>query len=110
MGTRSVTISDEAYSRLKDAKRRGESISDVIMRIGSYSKARSSLIRRISFVIWGYLLAIWVYVIAYQLRYRGGIYDVLAWWLPIRMDYLGEAAFVSSFIFALIIALRPGSE
>ena len=50
-------------------------------------------------------MAVWLYVIAYQLRYNDSVYNTLAWWFPIRMDYLGEAAFVLSFLFALIVAL-----
>jgi hypothetical protein len=53
-------------------------------------------------VIWGYWLAVWLYVIAMQLRYPNTVYWPLAVWLPIRLDYLGEAAFFISFVFALI--------
>ena len=109
MGTKSVDVSDEAYLTLKGLKRRGESFSDVIMRIGSNTFSPTSLIRRFSFVLWGYCLAVWLYVIAYQMRYRNGIYDTLAWWLPVRMDYIGEVAFALSFVFAIIIAVRPAT-
>jgi hypothetical protein len=104
MGTRSIAISDEAYLRLKGLKRVGERFSDVIVRIGSNANPRTTLIRRFCIVIWGYCLAVWLYVIAFQLRYPDSVYDTLVWWLPIRMDYLGEVAFVLSFMFALIIA------
>lgn len=33
MGTRSLTITDEAYERLKERKREGESFTDVINRL-----------------------------------------------------------------------------
>ena len=110
MGTKSVSISDEAYLRLKGLKRRGESFSDVIVRIGSNTNHRTSLVRRFCVVVWGYCLAVWLYVIAFQLRYPHSIYDTLVWWLPIRMDYLGEAAFVLSFIFVLIIVSYRAAE
>ena len=111
MSTKNIAISDKAYLRLKGLKRPGESFSDVIERAGSTSNSpRTSLISRVCVVIWGYLVAVWLYVIAFQLRYRNGVYDVLAWWLPIRMDYLGEAAFVLSFIFALIAVSYRATE
>jgi len=53
-------------------------------------------------VIWGYLVGVWLYVIAMQLRYPSSVYWSLAIWLPIRLDYLGEIAFSFSFIFALV--------
>ena len=105
MGTRRVAISDDAYLSLKGLKKPGESFSDVIVRIGSNTNPRRNLIRRFCVVGWGYCLAIWLYVIAFQLQYSDSVYNTFAWWVPIRMDYLGEAAFIFSFIFALIIAL-----
>jgi len=56
-------------------------------------------------VIWGYAFTVWVYVIAMQLRFPDSVYWPLAQWLPIRMDYLGEFAFVSSFILACVITI-----
>jgi predicted CopG family antitoxin len=35
MGTRTISVSDEAYARLKALKRQGESFSDVISRLTS---------------------------------------------------------------------------
>jgi len=49
-----------------------------------------------------YSFAVWVYVIAFQVVNPDSVYLGLAWWLPIRLDYLGEAAFVLSFVFALL--------
>jgi len=69
-------------------------------KIGSY--ARLTLIQRASAVIWGYSMGVWLYVIAMQLRYPDSVYWPLAVWLPIRLDYLGEAAFVLSFVFAMV--------
>jgi hypothetical protein len=107
MDTRSIPISDEAYLSLKGLKRPGESFSDVIVRIGANAHPQPTTIRRICVVLWGYCLAVWLYVIAFQLRYSRSVYYPLAWWLPIRLDYLGEIAFALSFIFALITATYP---
>jgi hypothetical protein len=43
-------------------------------------------------------LLTWGYVVAMQLRHLEEVYDTLAEWLPIRMDYLGEAAFILSML------------
>jgi hypothetical protein len=43
-------------------------------------------------------LVTWGYVVAMQLRDLASVYDVLALWMPIRMDYLGETAFIVSII------------
>ena len=110
MGTKSIAISDDAYLSLKGLKRPGENFSDVILRIGWNTWPRRTLIRRFCTVSWGYCLAVWLYVIAYQLRYNDSVYNTLAWWFPIRMDYLGEAAFVLSFLFALIVALYSAAK
>lgn len=69
------------------------------------SLTRLTLIQRASIVIWGYSVAVWLYVIAMQLRYPNSVTWPLAVWVPIRLDYLGEAAFVLSFAFAMITAL-----
>ena len=110
MGLKTVDISDETYLRLERLKRPGESFSDVVERIGSHSKSHLTSLQRFGVVVWGYCFAVWLYVIAFQLRYPFSAYVNLAWWLPIRMDYLGEVAFVLSFIFALIVALYSGAK
>lgn len=56
-------------------------------------------------VVWGYTFLVWLYVIAMQLRFPDSVYWPLSVWLPIRMDYLGEIAFVFSFILASSIAI-----
>jgi hypothetical protein len=61
--------------------------------------------RKFLTVVWGYALMVWAYVVAMQLRFPESVYWRLALWLPIRMDYLGEIAFVSSFILACGIAI-----
>jgi hypothetical protein len=41
-------------------------------------------------------LLTWGYVVAIQLRHTRSVYDVLTEWMPIRLDYFGEAAFILS--------------
>lgn len=41
-------------------------------------------------------LLIWSYVVAMQLKETRLVYYSLAKWIPIRMDYVGEAAFILS--------------
>ena len=54
-------------------------------------------------VLWGYSFIIWVYVVAFQIVNPESPYWNLAWWLPwLRLDYLSEAAFVLSFLFAFL--------
>ena len=101
MDMKILRISDEAYLRLKELQRSRESFSEVIVRMSSGPNARTTLIRRLSFVLWGYCFAVWLYVVVFQFTSPDSIYDVLVWWLPIRMDYIGEAGFILSFVFAL---------
>jgi len=110
MGTKNIDISDEAYSSLNGLKRNDESFSETIIRMGSGTPSRTSRLRLVCVVLWGYCFVVWLYVIAYQLRYSWGVYDVLAWWLPIRMDYLAEIMFTLSLIFALIAATNPSTK
>lgn len=43
-------------------------------------------------------LLAWVYVAAMQLRDFKIVYTPLAVWLPVRLDYFGEAAFILSVV------------
>ena len=43
-------------------------------------------------------LLTWGYVVAMQLRRTRLVYYQLAEWVPIRMDYIGEAAFILSMV------------
>lgn len=63
-----------------------------------------SRLQRLSIVLCAWSLSVWLYVIAMQLRYPDAVYWPLAVWLPIRLDYLGETAFILSLIFAIITA------
>ena len=65
-------------------------------------------LQRVSIVLCIYSFVVWLYVIAMQLRYLVTVYWPFAQWIPIRMDYLAETAFLFSFIFAMIAATcRP---
>jgi hypothetical protein len=43
-------------------------------------------------------LLAWGYVVAMQLRHLNMVYDTLSEWLPIRLDYFGEASFILSMV------------
>ena len=43
-------------------------------------------------------LLAWGYVVAMQLRDTQQVYNTLAEWVPIRMDYFGEASFILSMV------------
>lgn len=72
--------------------------------INPLASVRFKMIQRVSLVFWGYCFTVWLYVIAMQLRYPNSVYWPLAVWLPIRLDYLGEGAFILSLISAIIAA------
>lgn len=64
-------------------------------------KTSSTKLRRVSIVLWGYSFAVWLYVIAMQIRYPESPHWPFAVWIPVRLDYLGELAFFLSFIFGI---------
>ena len=78
-------------------------------RVVKYRAERSELkrsnLKGLLLVVWGYAFAIWLYVVAMQLFDPESIYWPLAIWLPIRLDYFGEAAFVFSFIVATAVTM-----
>ena len=65
------------------------------------SERKNSRLTGTLVVVCGFSVAVWLYVIAMQFFYPASIYWPLVTWLPIRLDYVGEAAFV----FALFIAI-----
>ncbi len=73
-------------------------------RVLKYRAERAQLTRSrfkgLLLVVWGYAFAVWLYVVSMQLFYPKSLYWPVATWLPIRLDYFGEAAFVFSFIMA----------
>jgi len=74
------------------------------------SGVRLDRVSRVFLVGCIYGLLIWGYVVALQIRDPGWVRDVLAWWVPIRLDYFGEIGFVISFLFAMALALRQGEK
>jgi hypothetical protein len=70
------------------------------------AELRRRRFKNILLIVWGYAFAVWLYVIAIQLFHPQWIYGPFATWLPIRMDFVGEAAFVVSFIIITAITMR----
>lgn len=69
------------------------------------SELRRSRFKSLLLIVWGYAFALWLYVIALQFFYPESIYWPFATWLPVRLDYVGEAAFVSSFFIATAVTM-----
>jgi len=63
-------------------------------------------ISRLYLVCCIYGLLAWGYVVAMQVRNANWVYDVLAKWAPIRLDYFGEIGFIISLLCAIALALR----
>lgn len=70
------------------------------------AQIRHSRIKYGLLIVGGFAFAVWLYVIAVQFLYPDWIYESFATWLPIRMDYVGEAAFVISFIVLVAFAME----
>jgi len=69
------------------------------------SELRRIRLKRLLIIVWGYAFAVWLYVVATQFLNPAWIYEPFATWLPIRMDYIGEAAFAASFIIIIAIMM-----
>jgi hypothetical protein len=69
------------------------------------SEPKRSAFRGFLLVARGYVFVVCIYAVAMQLFYPNSIYRALATWLPIRLDYFGEAAFISSFIVATALIM-----
>ena len=76
---------------------------DQALRLFVSAKKSSSMLRRVAIILWLYSLIVWLYVIAMQLRYPDSPYWIFARWIPVRMDYIGEAAFFLSFILGIFV-------
>jgi len=63
-------------------------------------------ISRLYLVCCIYGLLAWGYVVALQIRNENWVYEVLAKWVPIRLDYFGEIGFIISLLCAIALALR----
>jgi hypothetical protein len=69
------------------------------------SAQRRSRVKGLLLIVWGYAVAVWLYVIAMQLFYPNSLYWPVATWLPIRLDYFGESAFIFSFIVSIAVMM-----
>lgn len=67
-------------------------------------------IRNLLWLCCFYSFTIFVYVIAMQIADPASVYWPVAKWLPIRMDFFGEAGFIISFIFAAAAILTKNNE
>jgi predicted permease len=68
-------------------------------------KAKMKLLAKLLWVCCFFSFTAFVYVIAFQIASPNSVYWGLSWWLPIRLDYFGEAGFIGSFIFAIVAIL-----
>jgi len=94
-------IEDAAGSQIKAEPKREP---DTVMKYGMQrSERRRSRVKGLLLIVWGYAVAVWLYVIAMQLVYPGALYWAVATWLPIRLDYFGESAFFFSFIVSIAV-------
>jgi len=69
------------------------------------SELRRSRLKSLLMIAWGYTFAVWLYVVAMQLFHPESLYWPLATWMPIRLDYFGEAAFICSFLMATAVTM-----
>ena len=76
---------------------------DQALRLFVSAKKSSTKLRRTAVILWLYSLLVWLYVIAMQLRYPDSPHMAFAQWIPVRMDYLGEAAFFLSLILGIFV-------
>jgi hypothetical protein len=66
---------------------------------------RRTRFRYMLLIACGYALAVWAYVIGVQFTHPDWIYAPFATWLPIRMDYVGDAAFIASLAIIIILMM-----
>jgi hypothetical protein len=96
-------IEDAAASQIKSEPKSEPEIA--VKHSTQRSERRHSRLTGFLVVVSGFAFAVWLYVVAMQLFYPESIYWPLATWLPIRLDYVGEAAFVFSLFTALAVAM-----
>jgi len=70
-------------------------------------RTMNAILRALLLTIERFGFACWVYVVAFQIFCPDSVYWNLAVWIPIRLDYFGEAAFILS---ALAFFIRKASE
>ena len=83
---------------------------DMEVKFREQKQSRRAQLKNILLIVWGYAFAVWLYVIAVQFLHPDWIYQPFATWLPIRMDYMGEAAFVASFIIITTVTMWHTKE
>ena len=83
---------------------------DMERKFREQKQSRRAQLKNILLIVWGYAFAVWLYVIAVQFLHPDWIYQPFATWLPIRMDYVGEAAFVASFIIITAVTMWHTKE
>ena len=97
-------IENEAASQIKPEPK---SEPDIMVKHSTQrAERRRYRVKGLLLIVWGYAVAVWLYVIAMQLVYPGALYWAVATWLPIRLDYFGESAFFFSFIVSIAIIWR----
>jgi len=69
--------------------------------IGRNGFSQGRLASRMITFLWALSSAVWIYVVAFQIANPTSPYWLVASWLPMRMDYFGEIAFMLSFVFAI---------
>jgi hypothetical protein len=62
------------------------------------TQLRHAQFRNLLLIVGGYAFAVLIYVIMIQVLHPDWIYGPFATWLPIRLDYVGDAAFVALFV------------
>ncbi len=105
-------IENEAASQIKAEPKSEPDIA--IKHSTQRADRRRYRVKGLLLIVWGYAFAVWLYVIAMQLVYPNSLYWPVATWLPIRLDYFGEAAFVFSFVVSIAVIwtqrLSPRTE
>lgn len=69
------------------------------------TELRHSNLEKFLIIVSAYAFIVWIYVVALQFLHPESLYAPFARWLPIRMDYVGETAFVVSFIIIIAITI-----
>jgi hypothetical protein len=101
-------IEDAAASQIKAEPKREP---DTVAKYNEQrSERRHSRVKGLLLIVWGYAVAVWLYVIAMQLVYPDSLYWPVATWLPIRLDYFGESAFFFSFIVSIAVMMWSTSR
>src|SRR5208337_1280343 len=105
-------IENEAASQIKAEPKSDPDI--VVKHSTQRADRRRYRVKGLLLIVWGYAFAVWLYVIAMQLVYPNSLYWPVATWMPIRLDYFGETAFVFSFIVSIAVLwtqrLSPRTE